>query len=197
MRAQFYQRKEQHFTAADIKRYLKLECSVSTVRNALKSNMAGPPYAAGREDRKGIGHFTIFAILNSPVKQEAALISLHFSCDRKALEANSKGSLFGFLASFFHRERFAYKTRLAKPCQSDDLAVERLFMMLEMPEDWEKDCHAHFDQWTIEIPEKNRVRLRPLTLRKTAKGRGRTRPSFRCFSRPGGDQGRSLSIAPL
>ena len=164
MRAQFYQRKEQHFTAADIKRYLKLECSVSTVRNALKSNMAGPPYAAGREDRKGIGHFTIFAILNCPVKQEAALISLHFSCDRKALEANSKGSLFGFLASFFHRERFAYKTRLAKPCQSDDLAVERLFMMLEMPEDWEKDCHAHFDQWTIEIPEKNRVRLRPLTL---------------------------------
>ena len=186
MRAQFYQRKEQHFTAADIKRYLKLECSVSTVRNALKSNMAGPPYAAGREDRKGIGHFTIFAILNCPVKQEAALISLHFSCDRKALEANSKGSLFGFLASFFHRERFAYKTRLAKPCQSDDLAVERLFMMLEMPEDWEKDCHAHFDQWTIEIPEKNRVRLRPLTLRKTAKGRGRTRPSFRCFSRRGG-----------
>ena len=54
MRAQFYQRKEQHFTAADIKRYLKLECSVSTVRNALKSNMAGPPYAAGREDRKRV-----------------------------------------------------------------------------------------------------------------------------------------------
>ena len=165
MRAQFYQKRKQHFTAADIKRYLKLECSVSTVRNALKSNMAGPPYAAGREDRKGIGHFTIFAILNCPVKEEAALISLHFSCDRKALEANFKVCLCGFLASFVHRERFAYKTRLAQPCQSDDLAAERLFMMLETPEDWEKkDCHAFFDQWTIEIPEKNRVRLRPLTL---------------------------------
>ena len=54
--------------------------------------------------------------------------------------------------------------RLAKPCQDDEHAGERLFFVMEMPEDWEKQCHVHFDQWTIEIPQKNRVRLRPLTL---------------------------------
>ena len=54
LRAWFLQRQGRHIACADIKRYLKLDCSVGTVRNALKSNMAGPPYAAGREDRKRV-----------------------------------------------------------------------------------------------------------------------------------------------